>query len=196
MKIKILATLMLGALIALAGCDSTPVLGPGTDVEPLAPGPGGATGAIRLQAGDKVKVTVFGEDKLTGEYEIDPGGSLSLPLAGTVQASGLTKAELEQLLSKKFSVGNYLKNPKVTVDVSTFRPFYVLGEVEKPGEYQYKGGLNVMTAIAVAGGNTYRASRSHVLIQRVGEPGFREYPFSPTVPVYPGDLIRVPERYF
>jgi polysaccharide export outer membrane protein len=197
MKIKeLLMATLVGAFVMLAGCDSTQVLGPGVVDNLAAPGPGGATGAIRLQAGDKIKVTVYGEDKLTGEYEIDPGGSVSLPLAGTVQAAGLTKSELEQLLSKKFSSANYLKNPKVTVDIATFRPFYVLGEVEKPGEYPYKGGLNVVSAIAVAGGNTYRASRSNVLIQRVGEAGFHEYPMSSTVPVYPGDLIRVPERYF
>ncbi len=180
----------------LSGCDGTssmmnttggggaPTVGPG------------AAGGLRLQAGDKLKVTVFGEDKLSGEYEIDSGGSVSLPLAGTVQAAGLTKPELEQLLSKKFSAAQYLKNPKVTVDVSNFRPFYVLGEVEKPGEYPFKSGLNLMSAIAVAGGSTYRSSQSKVLIQRSGEKGFTEYPLSPTVPVYPGDLIKVPERYF
>jgi len=195
MKPNIVQLAILLAFGSLAACDSANVIGAG-DPTPVVAGPGGATGAIRLQAGDKIKVTVFGEDKLTGEYEIDPGGSVSLPLAGTVQAAGLTKAELEQMLSKKFSSGNYLKNPKVTVDIATFRPFYVLGEVEKPGEYPFKSGLNVMSAIAIAGGNTYRASRGRVLIQRVGEPGFREYPLSPTVPVYPGDLIRVPERYF
>lgn len=181
--------------IFLTGCDGTQSLGLGVGSNPPAVGPG-AAGGIRLQAGDKLKVTVFGEDKLTGEYEIDPGGAVSLPLAGTVQAAGLTKPELEQLLSKKFSSEKYLRNPKVTVDIATFRPFYVLGEVEKPGEYPYRSGLNVMSAIAVAGGNTYRASQSHVLIQRSGDQGFHEYPFSPTIPVYPGDLVRVPERYF
>ena len=196
MKIYSPLAAILGAVLALAGCDSMPVLGPGDLSNLPTPGPGGASGALRLQAGDKIKVTVYGEDKLTGEYDIDPGGSVSLPLAGTVQAAGLTKAELEAVLAKKFSVANYLKNPKVTVDIANFRPFYVLGEVERPGEYPYKGGLNVLSAVAVAGGNTYRASRSHVLIQRVGELGFREYPLSPTIPVYPGDLIRVPERYF
>jgi len=196
MKINGLLVAFVATMVALAGCDSMPVVGPGAVDNLSRPGPGGATGAIRLQAGDKIRVTVYGEDKLTGEYEIDPGGSVSLPLAGTVEAAGLTKSELEQSLSKKFSSGAYLKSPKVTVDIATFRPFYVLGEVEKPGEYLYKGGLNVVSAMAVAGGGTYRASRSRVLIQRVGEQEFHEYPMSPTTPVYPGDLIRVPERYF
>lgn len=176
----------------LSACDSIPLgANPYGVVETAS-----TSGVVRLQPGDKLKITVFGEDKLTGEYEIDPGGSVSLPLAGTVQAAGLTKAELEQLLAKRFASEKYLRNPKVTVDISTFRPFYVLGEVEKPGEYPFKSGLNVVSAIAVAGGNTYRSSQNRVLIQRAGEQVFREFPMSPTIPVYPGDLIRVPERYF
>jgi len=88
----------------------------------------------------------------------------------------------------------YLKNPKVTVTIDTLRAF--LGEVTKPGEYPYKSGLNVLTAMAVAGGPTYRASRTTVQIQRLGETGLREYPISASVPILPGDVIRVPERYF
>lgn len=178
----------------LRGCDGAPSLGPGAS---RGAGVGhNPSGPMRLQAGDKLRITVFGEDKLTGEYEVDPGGAVSLPLAGTVQAAGLTKAELEQLLARKFASEKYLRSPKVTVDISTFRPFYVLGEVEKPGEYPYKSGLNIVSAIAVAGGNTYRSSQSRVLIQRAGELEFLEYPMSPTIQIYPGDLIRVPERYF
>lgn len=188
-----LVAIVLAAFVA--GCDSAPSIGPGAGVDSPIAGPGVA-GGIRLQAGDKLKITVFGEDKLSGEYEIDPGGAVSLPLAGTVQAAGLTKPELEQLLSKKFSSEKYLRNAKVTVDVANFRPFYVLGEVQKPGEYPYKSGLNVMSAIAIAGGSTYRAARSKVMIQRSGDQTLHEYPLSPTIPVYPGDLLTVPERYF
>lgn len=150
---------------------------------------------FRLAAGDKLRVTVFGEDKLTGEYGIDVGGYVSMPLAGTVKAAGLTKVELEKALARKLS-GEYLRDPKVTVEVATFRPFYILGEVEKPGEYPYKSGLNVMSAMAVAGGPTYRASSSKILIQRGGVGAFQEVALSPTVQVYPGDLVRVPERFF
>ena len=138
-----------------------------------------------MQPGEKIKVTVFGEDRLSGEYEIDPGGNVSLPLAGTVKAAGLSQRELEAALTKKFQ-GEYLRDPKVTVEVASFRPFYILGEVTKPGEYPYKGGLNVLSAIALAGGSTYRASRSSVMIQHAGEAGFKEYPLSPTIPVLPG----------
>ncbi|GEO15772.1 polysaccharide biosynthesis/export family protein [Microvirga aerophila] len=150
---------------------------------------------FRLAAGDKLRITVFGEDKLTGEYDIDVGGYVSMPLAGSVQATGLSKVELEKALSSKLR-GNYLRDPKVTVEVATFRPFYILGEVEKPGEYPYKSGLNVMSAMAVAGGPTYRASGSKVLIQRGGVGAFQEVSLAPTVPIYPGDLVRVPERFF
>lgn len=154
-----------------------------------------ATTAPKLQPGEKIKVIVFGEDRLSGEYEIDPAGYVSLPLAGTVKAGGLSKPELERDLAKKFR-GEYLRDPKVTVDVSAFRPFYILGEVQKPGEYPYKSGLNVMSGIALAGGSTYRASNSTVMIQHAGESGFREYPLSPTIPLLPGDLVRLPQRYF
>jgi len=154
-----------------------------------------ATAAPQLQPGDKIRISVFGEDKLSGDFEIDQSGRISLPLAGTVEAQGLTQSELEQALAKKFR-SEYLKNPKVTVTIATLRPFYIIGEIEKPGEYPYKSGLNVLTALAIAGGPTYRASRSTVQIQRRGETSMRDYPISASVPILPGDVIRVPERYF
>lgn len=151
---------------------------------------------VRIQAGDKLRVTVYGEEKLSGEYVVDPGGSLSLPLTGTVQAAGMTKADLERALTKKLAAQKYLVDPKVTVDIAEFRPFYVLGEVEKPGEYAYKSGLNISRAIAIAGGATYRASEGKILIQRDGEKQFTEVTFSPSIPVFPGDVVKIPERYF
>lgn len=181
--------------LATASCDSGLNLGPISPEEQRALIESAANTSPALQPGEKIRVIVFGEDRLTGEYEIDPAGFVSLPLAGTVKAAGLSKVELERELSKKFS-GEYLRNPKVTVDVTSFRPFYILGEVARPGEFPFKGGLNVMSAIALAGGSTYRASRSTVLIQHIGQSGFKEYPLSPTIPVFPGDLIKVPERYF
>ena len=154
-----------------------------------------ATGPAKLQPGDKVRLNVYGEDRLSGEYQIDQSGQISLPLAGTVEAQGLTQTQLEQALAKKFR-SEYLKNPKVTVTIATLEPYYMMGEVTKPGEYAYKSGLNVLTALAIAGGPTYRASRSSVQIQRRGETSARDYPISVTVPILPGDVIKVPERYF
>ena len=154
-----------------------------------------ATGPAKLQPGDKITVYVYGEDKLSGEYQLNQSGQISLPLAGTVEAKGLTQSELEQALAKKFR-SEYLKHPKVTVTIASLQPYYVMGEVEKPGEFAYKSGLNVLTALAIAGGPTYRASRSTVQIQRRGETSMRDYPISASVPILPGDVIRVPERYF
>ena len=154
-----------------------------------------ATGPAKLQPGDKIRLNVYGEDKLSGEYEIDQSGQISLPLAGTIEAQGLTQTELEQALAKKFR-SEYLKNPKVTVTIATLAPYYMMGEVTKPGEFAYKSGLNVLTAMAIAGGPTYRASRSTVQIQRRGETSMRDYPISASVPILPGDVIKVPERYF
>jgi protein involved in polysaccharide export with SLBB domain len=150
---------------------------------------------LRLSPGDKIKVIVFGEDKLSGDYQIDSAGGVSMPLAGTVQAAGLTKPELEQALTAKFK-SEYLRNPRVTVDVISFRPFYVLGEVKNPGEFPYRNGLNVLSAIAIAGGATYRANNTVVWIQRAGTTEFAEYPQSPSVLVMPGDVLRLQERYF
>lgn len=150
---------------------------------------------LTFAPGDKLRVTVFGEDRLSGEHQIDSSGSLSLPLAGTIQGAGLTKVELEQAITTQLK-SQYLRNPKVTVDVIAFRPFYVLGEVQKPGEYSFRSGLNVLSAIAIAGGPTYRAHTSKVMIQRSGSTELAEFPQSPTVLVMPGDVVRVPERFF
>jgi polysaccharide biosynthesis/export protein len=154
-----------------------------------------ATAPATLQPGDKIRVDVFGEEKLGGEYQLDQAGQVSVPLAGTIKAQGMTNAQLEQALSQKFRT-QYLRNPKVTVTIATLAPFYVIGEVQKPGQYDYRSGLNVLTAMAIAGGPTYRASRGNVQIQRRGENKMREYPISSTVPILPGDVIKVPERYF
>jgi protein involved in polysaccharide export with SLBB domain len=149
----------------------------------------------QLQPGDRIKVTVYGEDNLNGVYDIDPAGNVSLPLAGTLRAAGRTKADLQRQITAKYK-SDYLQAPKVTVDVVAFRPFYVMGEVEHPGEFAYRSDLNVLSATTLAGGLTYRASRSTVLIKHPGEQNWTEYAMAPTVVIGPGDLIRIPERYF
>ena len=184
--------ILLGA--GLAGCDASSALAPGYADTALVQNERPA--GLRFQPGDKLKITVFGEDRLTGEYQIDADGAVSLPLVGTLRAAGLKKADLESILARKLRAARFVNEPKVTVDIASFRPFYVLGEVERPGQFPYVNGLNVLSAIAVAGGATYRSSETHVLIQRSGERQLREYPSSPDVPVYPGDLVKVPERIF
>jgi protein involved in polysaccharide export with SLBB domain len=154
-----------------------------------------STAPAKLLPGDKIKIVVFGEDRISGDYQLDQSGQISLPLAGTIKAQGLTQTELEQELAKKFRT-QYLRDPKVTVTITTLRPYYIIGEVKSPGQFQYQSGLNVLTALAIAGGPTYRASRDTVQIQRLGETSMHEYPVSASVPVLPGDVIKVPERYF
>ena len=153
-----------------------------------------AIAPAKLQPGDKIKITVYGEDKLSGDFQLDQSGQISLPLAGTITAQGLTQTELEKALARKFR-SEYLKDPKVTVTIATLQPYYIMGEVTKPGEYPYQSGLNVLTALAIAGGPTYRANRNTVEIQRHGETSMHDYPISTTVPIFPGDVIKVPERY-
>jgi protein involved in polysaccharide export with SLBB domain len=186
----LVCVLLLAVALQLAGCAGASLSE--SDQQAMAQA---ATSAPKVHPGDKIRVVVYGEDKLSGDYEISPSGEISLPLAGTVEAKGLTPAELEQTLAKKFR-SEYLRNPKVTVTIATLQPYYVVGEVGHPGEFPYRTGLNVLTALAIAGGPTYRASRSTVKIQRRGETAMTEYPISSSVPVLPGDVISVPERYF
>ncbi|HEY2842869.1 MAG TPA: polysaccharide biosynthesis/export family protein, partial [Bryobacteraceae bacterium] len=130
----------------------------------------GHSAGAAVAVGREDPVTVYNEPSLSGDFQIDPSGFVSLPLAGTLKAGGLTQNELEQALAQKYS-SQYLKNPKVTVSVAEYRPFYIIGEVEHPGSFPYTSGLNVLSALAIAGGPTYRASKSTVAIQHPGESG-------------------------
>ena len=134
------------------------------------------------------------EEALTGEYDISPSGYVTMPLIGAVRAAGRSQSEFARGLEGKYR--GFLQEPHVTVAVSQFKPFYVLGEATTPGEYPFRSGLNVHTAVAMAGGFTYRASRSYVLIRHTGDDVWKEYSLTEPVPIAPGDLIRVPERYF
>lgn len=151
--------------------------------------------SYRLGAGDKLRVTTFGEDELTGEFLVGGNGAVSLPLVGDVTAGGLTVDEFRTKVVEALKKG-YILDPKVSVEVLTYRPFYVLGEVNKPGEYPYVSGLNVINAVATASGFTYRANTKHVFIRHQDEDKEREYPMSGSTLIHPGDTIRVKERYF
>lgn len=148
-----------------------------------------------LGVGDKVHVIVYGETDLTGDYDVGSTGDLHLPLIGTIKASGLTLAQLESEIQTKLSSG-YLKNPRVSAEVTNYRPFYIIGEVNKPGEYPYVNGMNVLTAVALAGGYTYRADDSSVYIRRKGVNKEISEPADQTTKIEPGDIIRVTERFF
>jgi polysaccharide export outer membrane protein len=150
----------------------------------------------KLGTGDRVRIIVFGEDSLTGEFDV-PGGSglISFPLIGDVRASGLTVSDLRDEIEAKLKDG-YLKDPHVSIEVLNYRPFYILGEVTKPGEYPYTSGLTVMNAVATANGFTYRADTRHVFIKRANDPKQIEYPLNGNISVGPGDTILVKERFF
>ncbi len=140
-KLVIRGMALAGALV-LAGCGIGSTLGPAS-LEDQQSRAQAATTTPRLQAGEKIRINVFGEASLSGDYEIDQSGFVSLPLAGTIKAAGFTQPELEQELARKFR-SEYLRNPKVTVTLVSLRPFYIVGEVEKPGEYA-RAELNVLS---------------------------------------------------
>jgi polysaccharide export outer membrane protein len=155
----------------------------------------GSAQVYRLGTGDKIRLITYGEDSLTGEFAISGAGTVSLPLIGDMKAAGLTTTELEEEIAAALR-GGYIKDPRVSVEVLNYRPFYILGEVNKPGEYPYEDGLTVLNAVATANGFTYRANSHRVLIKHAGERQEKEYPLTSSLPLQPGDTIRVKERFF
>jgi protein involved in polysaccharide export with SLBB domain len=159
-------------------------------------GPLPATDGYRLGSGDRVRITVFGHQDLTGEYAVDGGGQLSFPLIGQVKAGGMSGAELERELISKLSP-EYLKNPSVSVEVLTYRPFYIVGEVRTPGSYPFVSGMTVLNAIALAGGYTYRARENSFYVTRPSQNGGKDkLTANADTQIFPGDIITVRERYF
>jgi len=151
--------------------------------------------AYRLDAGDKLRVIVFGEMDLGGEYEVDGSGYVRLPLIGQLRAGGLAVNEFENSMKAELEKG-YLKNARVSVEVINYRPFYILGQVNKPGEYPYVNGMSVLNAVALAGGYTYRANESNVYIRSRDSEEERLTPANQMTRVQPGDIITVRERFF
>lgn len=149
----------------------------------------------RLGSGDKVRVITFGEEALTGEFSIGGSGMVSLPLIGEVRAAGLSVSEFQSQVEEKLKEG-YLKEPRVSIEVLNYRPFYILGEVEKPGTYPYTNGLTVLNAVATAQGFTYRANTKRVFIKRADGKGEEQFPLTTGTLVAPGDTIRIGERFF
>jgi len=151
--------------------------------------------AYILGPNDRIRVKVFGEQDITGEYEVDSGGYVSIPLAGHVKAAGLTTRQVERAIVSALSKG-IVRDPRVNVEIALYRPYYILGEVKKSGEYPYRVGLTVLDAVASAGGFTYRANEDKVYLRRSGSAAEEIHPLSAPILVYPGDNIRIPERYF
>ena len=159
-----------------------------------APAAGSDNGGYVLGAGDKVRLSVFGETDLGGDFDIDGTGDVRLPLIGPVKAAGLTIHAFEDKAVALLSDG-YLKDPKVSIEVVNYRPFYIIGEVNKPGQYSYVDGMTALNAVALAGGYTPKADKSEVYIQRGGKDE-TEFPSDESTAVRPGDVVRIPERFF
>lgn len=146
-------------------------------------------------SGDKLRVIVFGHEDLSGEFLVDGSGYISFPLIGNVKAGDLTVRELELAIIDKLKP-DYLKNPRVGVEVLNYRPFYILGEVKNPGSYPYVSGMKVINAIALSGGYTYRGREKKLVIIRANDPERTKQPADHDTVVMPGDVIEVPERFF
>ena len=159
--------------------------------------PSSAADAVSYLLGpnDRIRLKVYGEADITGEYEVDSNGQVSIPLAGHIRAAGLTTKQLERSISSALAKG-IVRDPRVNVEIALYRPYYILGEVKKGGEYPYRLGLTVMDAVASAGGFTYRANENKVYLRRSGAAAEEVYALDAPVPIFPGDNIRVPERYF
>ncbi|MEO6340208.1 MAG: polysaccharide biosynthesis/export family protein [Caulobacteraceae bacterium] len=183
------------AFLALAFALTTWGLQSSAQPNPI-PSAGAATPeAYKLGVADKIKITVFNEPTLSGEFLVNADGSIAVPLIGNVAAVGRSAIDLQQSIELKFADG-YLREPHVAVEVLTYRPFYIYGEVTKPGEYAYSAGLSVSKAVALAQGYTYRADRRRVFLKRASDPSEKEIKESADVPIQPGDTIRIAERYF
>ncbi len=155
-----------------------------------------APAAYTLGPGDRLRVVVFGEDDLSGEFEVDGTGFISFKLVGRLEVGGRSLQQTEAILSQSLKNGGYLVDPKISIEVLNFRPFFILGEVEKRGQYPYVNGMTVANAVAIAGGYTYRATKNRVTVQRFADPQKREQTATEDTAILPGDIIRVPERFF
>lgn len=179
--------------LALAACGTTAPSAGAREAAPLTQSQDAS--AYLLGSADKLRINVFGHPDLSGEFEVDGTGAISLPLIGQIKAEGLSSSSLEKTISTSLAEG-YILNPRVSVEVINYRPFYILGEVGVPGEYPYTNGLTVQNAVAAAGGYTYRADKKVVFIKSIEAEGEVKYDLTPSTVVKPGDTIRIKERVF
>ncbi len=149
----------------------------------------------RLDAGDKLRVMVYGQDGLTNTYAIDAGGSITMPLIGAVPARGRTPARLASEIAARLRRG-YIRDPSVAVEIESYRPFFILGEVAAPGQYPYVPNMSIESAVAIAGGFSPRARRDRVTLTHVDASGPARITVPPSAAVSPGDTILVGERWF
>jgi polysaccharide export outer membrane protein len=151
--------------------------------------------AYHLDAGDRLRVVVYGQEGLTNTYAIDAGGSITMPLIGSVPARGRTTAGLAAEISAKLRAG-FIRDPSVAVEIEAYRPFFILGEVAAPGQYPYVPNMTVESAVAIAGGFSPRARRDSVTVTHTDASGTARFVVPPGSPIGPGDTVLVSERWF
>jgi len=149
----------------------------------------------RLGPGDRVKVAVYGEERLTGDYAVGANGFVALPLVGDVPASGQTVAQFGDEVRRRLA-SRFMRDPQVSVEMINLRPVYILGEVQKPGEFPYADRMSVYALVAKAGGFTYRAHQGYVYVRGENEASERAVRLTSGTAIQPGDTVRVPERHF
>ena len=161
----------------------------------MAPTPVSYDGGYQLDAGDKLRVVVYGQEGLTNTYAIDAGGSITMPLIGSVAARGRTPSGLASEITAKLRTG-YIREPSVAVEIESYRPFFILGEVAAPGQYPYVPNMTVESAVAIAGGFSPRAKRDRVTLTHSDGAGSQRYVVPLGSALGPGDTILVGERWF
>jgi polysaccharide biosynthesis/export protein len=151
--------------------------------------------AYHLDAGDRLRVVVYGQEGLTNTYAIDAGGAITMPLIGAVPARGRTTAGLAAEISAKLRRG-FIREPSVAVEIESYRPFFILGEVAAPGQYPYVPNMTVESAVAIAGGFSPRARRDRVTLTHTDASGPARFVVPSGTPLSPGDTVLVGERWF
>lgn len=149
----------------------------------------------QLDAGDRLRVQVFGQDGLTNSYIVDASGNISMTLIGSVPVRGLTTAQVARAITERLRNG-YIRNPHVSVEVEVYRPFFILGEVNAPGQYPYVPNMTVEAAVAIAGGFAPRANKGDILLARNFNGEVMRVRVLPDMPLRPGDTLTVRERWF
>ncbi len=185
MRMGIAGAVLLGTCVM--GCT------PGADLAAL---PDYERGAYRLGGGDQIRVITFGDEQLSGQFRVDDQGQVAIPLVGNITASNQSPAEFAAKLSSTLRERKLLRDPSVSVEVLAYRPIFVLGEVAKPGQYPYSPGMTMLTAVAVAGGFTYRAVESYASDIRTTGGTATDGKITPSSFLAPGDVVKVYERHF
>ena len=181
------------APILLAGSALVSCAGPGAGLPPL---PQAASNDYLLGPGDRVRIITFGDQQLTGEFRVNDSGDIAVPLLGNVHAQGLTSKQLEEQVAVALRRSGLFKTPSVSIEVVAYRPIFVLGEVNRPGQYPYQPGMTAVTAVAIAGGFTYRAVESVFSVVRSTNGRAFEGRATRQSILEPGDVLTVYERYF